>query len=56
VKQFICRAALGLSLAFYVHSVPLLADEYYPPAGKWEPRAPEAMGFDAEKFQTALNP
>src|SRR5262245_43897513 len=42
--------ALSLLAAFTLHA----ADKYFPPAGKWERKAPAAAGLDPAKLQEAV--
>src|SRR5690242_11869065 len=42
--------ALSFVAAFTLHA----ADKYFPPAGKWERKAPAAAGLDAAKLQEAV--
>jgi hypothetical protein len=49
-----CWTGISLALVFLILSAPLLAGEYYPPRGEWERRAPQTMGFDANKLKAAL--
>jgi CubicO group peptidase (beta-lactamase class C family) len=45
---------LGVAAILLGFSCSLLAGEYFPPSGEWERKAPESMGFNAERFEAAL--
>ena len=39
---------------FLAASLPVYAQDYYPPAGKWERKSPIEMGFNVTKLETAV--
>jgi len=45
----------GIFLAWFLAaSLPVYAQDYYPPAGKWERKSPIEMGFNVTKLETAV--
>ena len=55
MKRSFSSIITGLLLVWFLAaSLPVIAQDYYPPAGEWEKRSPIEMGFDATKLETAV--
>ncbi|MCK5465533.1 MAG: serine hydrolase, partial [Bacteroidales bacterium] len=55
MKGSFASTLTGIFLAWFLAaSLPVYAQDYYPPAGKWERKSPIEMGFNVTKLETAV--
>jgi hypothetical protein len=55
LKRSFSSIITGLLLVWFLAaSLPLIAQDYYPPAGEWERKSPLEMSFDATKLEAAV--
>jgi CubicO group peptidase (beta-lactamase class C family) len=55
LKRSFFSIITGLLLVWFLAaSLPVIAQDYYPPAGEWERKSPLEMSFDATKLEAAV--
>ncbi|MCK4856066.1 MAG: serine hydrolase, partial [Bacteroidales bacterium] len=55
LKRSFSSIITGILLVWFLAaSLPVIAQDYYPPAGEWERKSPMEMGFDATRLESAV--